>query len=137
MILLDTNLLSEMLRKEPLPPVTVWIESHNAKLAIPAIAIAELSFGIERIRPSERSRQLEAAFDEICKRFARQIIPFDAQSALVYGKIAGALQRRGRMMSMPDAMIAATALRHRSALATRNTKHFVGLGIELFNPWNA
>ena len=125
------------MRKDPHPAVTTWIASHNETLAIPAVAIAELSFGIERIRPAERSQKLEVAFDEICKRFSARIIAFDAQSALVYGKLVGTLQRRGRLISMPDGMIAATALRHRTALATRNTKHFTGLGIELFNPWEA
>lgn len=136
MIILDTNVLSEVMNKTSDGRVRAWIENNESNLALSVIVIAEIAYGIERIRPAERSEKLEIAFDGIRKRYAGHILPFDDLSALVYGKITGSAARRGQQISMADGLIAATALRYNAAIATRNIRHFAGLGIELFNPWN-
>jgi predicted nucleic acid-binding protein len=135
-IILDTNVLSEFMNKTGDMRVRSWIENNEGNLALSVVVIAEIAYGIERIRPAERSEKLEIAFKDIRERYADHILPFDDLSALVYGKITGSASRRGRQITMADGLIAATALRYNSAIATRNIRHFANLGIELFNPWN-
>jgi predicted nucleic acid-binding protein len=135
-IFLDTNVVSETMSKKPNAKVMAWLQSEEHALCLPAVVVAEIAYGIERIRPAERSKQLETVFENMRLRFGRRVYVFDEMSALVYGKIVGGMERLGRQISVADGMIAATAMRHNAVLATGNTKHFAGLGLELVNPWN-
>jgi predicted nucleic acid-binding protein len=136
MILLDTNVVSETICKVPNQNVMNWIDGNESATALPSVTIAEIAFGIERIRPAERSHELARALQDIMKRYTNRIYAFDQMSALLYGEIVGGAFRRGRQIAIADGMIAATALRHNATLATRNTAHFTGLGLELINPWD-
>lgn len=135
MIFLDTNVVSELMRKSPDPVVVGWLERHDAELALSTIVIGEIAFGVEKIRPAERGRRLARDFDELRRRYADRIFAFTEAAALAYGALMGERSRAGRPMSIPDAMIAAIAKTHAATLATRNLADFQGFGLELISPW--
>ena len=112
-----------------------WITRHDAEIALSSIVIAEMAFGIERIRPDERAPRLALALDAICARYAGRVFGFDDEAAHLYGRVMGEAERKGRKMATPDGMIAAIALQHDSPLATRNMPHFAIEGLRLINPW--
>lgn len=136
MIFLDTNVVSETLKTEPDPQVIDWLIRHDAELALPTVTLAELAFGIERIRPDERARRLERGLAGWRQRFQDRIFAFNEAAALAYGEIMGQAARAGRAMSVPDGMIAATAKVHSARLATRNIADFRDSGLDLLDPWS-
>ncbi len=135
MILLDTNVVSETLRLSPDANVLVWLERHDAELALSTIVIAELAFGIEKVRPDQRARRLASGLEEWRRRFAGRIFAFTEDAALAYGDFMGRAARGGHPMSVPDGMIAAIAQVCDCPLATRNTRDFAQTGITLVDPW--
>lgn len=135
MIFIDTNVLSETLRKAPDENVMAWLEQHDIALALPTVTIAEVAYGIAKIRPDERAQRLQLGLDGWRRRFADRIFGLTEEAALVYGAIMGEAARRGRTMSAPDGMIAAIALSHAGSLATRNVQHFETTGLDLIDPW--
>jgi predicted nucleic acid-binding protein len=135
MIFLDTNVVSETMRRTPHPGVASWLEAHLGRLAISSVVIGEIAAGILRIREHERSPLLLLNLLSWRTRLAGRIHPFDERSADIYGKIASESWRTGANISAPDGMIAAIALQHGAALATRNTRHFRFTGLELVDPW--
>lgn len=135
MIFLDTNVVSETLRLQPEPRVTDWLTRHDAELALSSVVIAELAFGIEKIRPDQRAGRLASGLDAWRQRFAGRIFAFTEEAALVYGHLMGQAVRNGRALSAQDGMIAAIALTHASPLATRNRSDFEPTGVALIDPW--
>jgi predicted nucleic acid-binding protein len=134
-IFLDTNVVSEALRKRPDEAVTAWLVRHDAELALPTVTIAEIAFGIAKIRPDERAPRLAEGLASWRKRFADRIFGLTEEAALAYGEIMGDAVRRGRPMSAPDGMIAAIAMVNGGRLATRNLADFEDVGLELVSPW--
>ena len=136
-VLLDTNVLSELLRSRPDPAVAAWVDSQPAEsLCISAVTQAEMLLGA-RLLPAGKRRQgleraLAAMFDE---DFGERILPFDSAVVAAYVDIVAARRAAGRPISQFDAQIAATARHHRSSLATRNTGDFEGCGVSLIDPW--
>ena len=135
MIFLDTDVVSETLRKSPSEAVIAWLVRHDAELALPTVTIAEIAFGIQKIRPDQRAERLEQALSDWRRRFADRIFGVTEEAALAYGDIMGAAARQGRGMSAPDGMIAAIARVNGGRLATRNLSDFAGTGLELISPW--
>ncbi|KNY15632.1 MULTISPECIES: type II toxin-antitoxin system VapC family toxin [unclassified Shinella] len=135
MIFLDTNVVSETLKKAPSENVLAWLTRFDAELALPTVTIAEIAFGIQKIRPDERAVRLEQGLAEWRRRFAGRIFGLTEAAALAYGEIMGQAVREGRPMSAPDGMIAAIARVNGGRLATRNTRDFTGTGIEVVDPW--
>lgn len=135
MIFLDTNVVSETLRKEPDEAVIAWLVRFDAELALPTVTIAEIAFGIQKIRPDQRADRLEEGLMEWRRRFAGRIFGFTEEAAMAYGDIMGAAARKGRGMSAPDGMIAAIARVNGGRLATRNLKDFETAGLDLVSPW--
>jgi hypothetical protein len=135
LIFLDTNVVSETLRKSPDQAVIAWLAHHDAELALPTIIIAEIAFGIAKIRPDERAARLERGLSGWRRRFADRIFGLTEEAALAYGEIMGAAARQGIGMSAPDGMIAAIAQVNGGRLATRNLSDFRVSGIELISPW--
>ncbi|HCG38749.1 MAG: plasmid stabilization protein [Pseudomonas sp. K35] len=138
MILLDTNVLSELMRAKPAPQVLEWVDAQPAsELAISAITVAEILYGIARMPDGKRKQGLldiaSAMFDE---DFAGSILPFDADAAVYYAEIAAATEAKGRIVDMADAQIAAIGRLHDAVIATRNTRHFEPLGVALIDPWS-
>lgn len=136
MIFLDTNVVSETLRKAPDPNVVEWLVRHDAELALPTATIAEIAFGIAKIRPDERAFRLEQRLADWRRRFADRIFGLTEDAALAYGELMGAAVRRGQPMSAPDGMIAAIAQVNGGRLATRNLTDFRDTGLELVSPWS-
>ena len=135
MIFLDTNVVSETLRKSPDPSVTSWLLRHDAELALPTVTIAEIAFGIQKILPDRRAARLERGLSDWRRRFADRIFGLTEEAALAYGEIMGAASRQGLGMSAPDGMIAAIARVNGGRLATRNLTDFRTTGLDLVSPW--
>lgn len=135
MIFLDTNVVSESLRKTPDPAVMAWLVRHDAEISLPTVTIAEVAFGIHKIRPDERADRLERGLAGWRHRFAGRIFALTEEAALAYGEIMGDAKRRGHGMSAPDGMIAAIARINGGRLATRNISDFATTGLTLLSPW--
>ena len=136
MIFLDTNVISETLRKTPNQAVIAWLVRNDAELALPTVTIAEIAFGIGKIRPVERAARPEEGLASWRHGFADRIFAFTEAAALAYGDIMSAAFRRGRPMTAPDGMIAATARINGGRLATRNLADFAASDVELVCPWD-
>lgn len=137
--LLDTNVLSELLRAEPDGLVLRWFsQQHADALFVSAITQAEMLYGAALLPRGRRRAQLEQAlqamFDE---EFARRVLPFDGQAAVAYAALAATRRSTGKPISQFDAQIAAIALTHRATLVTRNVDDFNGCGLTVVNPWQA
>ncbi|WP_077122564.1 type II toxin-antitoxin system VapC family toxin [Agrobacterium rosae] len=135
MIFLDTNVISETLKEAPDSAVIAWLVRHDAELALPTVAVAELAFGIQMIRPDQRADRLEEGLASWSRRFSEKMFALTEEAALAYGHIMGDASRQGRGMSAPDGMIAAIARINGGRLATRNLKVFETTGLELISPW--
>lgn len=131
MIFLDTNVVSETLRRSPEPAVIAWLVKHDAELALSTVAIADIA----KIRPDQRALRLEQGLADWRRRFADRIFDLTEEAALAYGDVMGAASRLGRGMSAPDGMIAAIARVNGGRLATRNLADFRTTGLELISPW--
>jgi predicted nucleic acid-binding protein len=135
-IFLDTNVVSETLRKAPTPAVIAWLVRYDAELALPTVTIAEIAFGIAKIQPDQRAVRLEQGLADWRHRFADRIFGLTEEAALAYGEIMGAASRLGLGMSAPDGMIAAIARVNGGRLATRNLTDFRTTGLDLNSPWD-
>jgi hypothetical protein len=138
MILLDTNVISELMRPRPNPTVEDWIGLYAATdFYISAITEAELRYGVEAMPQGSRQRQLQAALAGMLEEdFVGRILPFDSAAAIAYATIATERRRAGRPISQMDAQIASIARSKGAPLATRNATDFNGCGITVVNPWN-
>lgn len=139
MILLDTNVLSELMRPSPESKVLRWVDSHaEAEIWISAVTVAEIRLGVALLPKGKRKKLLadlaEAMFQE---DFPDRCLPFDCSAAAEYASIVATRTRQGRSISVEDAQIAAIACTGGLMLATRNTKDFSGIdGLILVNPWD-
>jgi predicted nucleic acid-binding protein len=135
-IFLDTNVVSETLRKSPDPAVIAWLVRYDTELALPTVTIAEIAFGIAKIKPDQRAVPIEQALADWRHRFADRIFGLTEEAALAYGEIMGAASQQGHGMSAPDGMIAAIAQVNGGRLATRNLTDFRTTGLDLISPWD-
>ncbi len=135
MILLDTNVVSELMKDAPDPAVERWYLLNEDDCALPSIALAELAYGIARLADGIRRRGLEARLTEWRLRYATRTVAFGASAAMRYGPMLAAATAAGRPMSLPDAQISAIALDEQAAVATRNVADFEPSGASLINPW--
>jgi hypothetical protein len=138
-IVLDTNVLSEMLRPKPARQVESWMAAQPpAMLFLTAVTQAEILYGLALLDDGKRRNKLSAAIKPIFDEdFAERILPFDADAAIDYAAIAGARRSAGRPISQFDAQIAAIVRSRGATLATRNTRDFEGCGIDIVDPWMA
>jgi toxin FitB len=125
--LLDTSILSELTKPRPAIKVKQWVDAHYLECGLPAIVLAELVRGVERLDPGKRRAELERALDDIREQYTDAILAFDEKVAVEWGKYLAQLERTGRMPGYQDSQIAATALSHDLTVATRNTAHFPGV----------
>jgi predicted nucleic acid-binding protein len=138
-ILLDTNVVSQLVREHPDERVLEWLAQHDlADLWLSVVTGAELLTGVAYL-PEGRRRDAQASgVHELLETvFEGRVLSFEAHAAIEYADVMAARRRAGRPISVPDAMIAAGALAARATLATRNTKDFEGLGLDLVDPWTA
>lgn len=136
MIILDTNVVSELVRTLPDLTVRDWVLSREAsELFTTSITLAEIHYGIERLPEGKRKQLLKDAVSEVFKAFRDHVLAFDATAAVHYAFIVSDRDRLGMPIDGFDAQIASICRVHGAALATRNLKDFQGVGIDLIDPW--
>jgi len=136
-ILLDTNVLSELIRPEPNEGVTTWLDSlDSAAVATTAITAAELRYGVARMPAGQRRERLNEAIRGLIEDdLEGRVEPFDAAAATHYAALVSDRDKAGRPISMADGQIAAICRKLGATLATRNTSDFQDTGIDLLDPW--
>ena len=139
MILIDTNVISELMRSSPAPAVLDWFGGQDANtLHFSAVAEAELRRGAAILPKGRRRDRLIAAIDSmISEDFAGRVWPFDSAAAIAFVGISAGRRVAGQPISFPDCQIAAIASARGAALATRDVNDFAGCGIELIDPWSS
>jgi len=138
MILLDTNVISELMRAKPAEIVLEWFGQHDAgDLFICAVTEAELRTGVAILPNGQRSDRLQLAIDGMIDQdFQGRVLPFDSLAAQAYAEIAAQRRAAGRPIAEADCQIAAIARATNAPIATRNVKDFDGCGVRVINPWN-
>jgi predicted nucleic acid-binding protein len=136
-IILDTNVLSALMRDEPDPAVVAWLDTQPPEsIWTTAITVFEVRTGLDLLDVTRRRQRLEAAFERLlAEDLDGRVLAFDTPAAHAARTIVTQRQRAGRAVEIRDAQIAGISLARRGSLATGNTKHFTGLGIRLTNPW--
>ncbi len=137
MIVLDTNVVSEILRPRRDLAVIAWLDRQAvATLYIASVSMAELLAGAAYLPDGRRKAELRAAIDHVLKRlFSTRVLPFDADAAHFYANMASLARRAGVAISVPDGQIAAIAAAHGFSVATRDTAPFIAAGVPVVNPW--
>lgn len=137
MILIDTNVISEMMKLVPGKIVLEWIDRQEVtELFISTITLAEISYGLNALPDGKRRESLEGAFTKaILESFTGRILAFDELAAYQYGKIMGHRKKLGKALGILDGQIAAIATVHNAKVATRNVCDFVHCGLQLINPF--
>jgi predicted nucleic acid-binding protein len=137
MIVLDTNVISELLRPAPAKQVEAWLSAQNgATVYFTAVGEAELRHGVAILSAGRRRTALSKAIEGILEEdFRDRILPFDRAAASAYAAIAAGRRAAGRPISQFDCQIAAITRAHEAAVATRNTGDYEGCGIEVIDPW--
>ncbi len=135
--LVDTNVISEILRRAPDTNVVAWAQRKaKPELFLSVVSIGELRKGVSILPSSARRNDLERSIqDQVPFWFHGRVLPVTQAIAERWGELDSRRQLAGRPLSMPDGLIAATALEHDLTLVTRNVKDFEGLGIIMLNPW--
>ena len=138
MIVLDTNVCSEVVKPAPSAAVLLWLRAQDRAAFITAITAAEVLYGVESLPHGKRRAQLLDAAEKMLKgEYENRILSFDERAARLYAPIRAAREAAGRPISDLDAMIAAIARSHGAPVATRNIADFEGCGIRTINPWSA
>jgi toxin FitB len=138
-ILLDTNVLSALMRRETDPAVVAWLDAQPPEsIWTTSITVFEVRFGLEIMATGRRRRMLEDAFKTMLEEdFEGRVIPFDDAAAHTAARIAAERRRLGATIEIRDVQIAGIAAARKATIATRNTRHFQGLGPPLVDPWSA
>jgi predicted nucleic acid-binding protein len=139
MILLDTNVISELMRETPDMSVALWISARKPMhFGVTTISIAEIMRGLERLPKGKRRSTLKTNFDSFVNQaFGNRVFTFDEEAAHLYGMVAMKREKAGLHAEPVDMMIAAVAVSLKASIATRNIKDFEGCGVSLINPWES
>lgn len=139
MILLDTNVISALMQKRADPVVVAWLDAQPPEsIWTTSVTVFEIRFGLELLASGRRRRLLEDAFNRMLEEdFEGRVVPFDEAAAQLAARIAAEGRRAGRGIEIRDVQIAGIAAARKGTIATRNTRHFEGLGPELIDPWSA
>ena len=137
MLVVDTNVLSELMRPTPNAAIASWIAEHaTSSLHITAVSEAELRFGLAIMPPGRRRDGLAEGLERMLRTgFANRVLPFDSAAASAYAEIAAARRAMGRPMPEADCQIAAIARSRGMAVLTRNVRDFADAGIDVIDPW--
>lgn len=137
MILLDTSVVSELMKSAPEPAVMAWINAiPGATVFVSAVTRAEILYGVALVPDGKRRQGLaRAAYTAFETYFRGRILPFDSEAAEAFAELAAGRCQAGRPISQADAQIAAIARSRGADLATRNVPDFEGCGVEIINPW--
>jgi predicted nucleic acid-binding protein len=138
MIVVDTNVLSEVIRPVPSSKVVRWMEARPAAgLFTTAITLGEMLYGVELVASGKRRVALQQAMETMFEdKFAGRILTFDQDAARAFADISAACRRLGRPISEMDAQVGGIARSRGAAIATRNVRDFQDCGVELIDPWS-
>jgi predicted nucleic acid-binding protein len=136
--LLDTCVISELVKPKPVARVVAWIEScEERSLYLSVITLGELEKGVAKLPASGRRARLEGWIRrDLLDRFRGRILPVDEAVATRWGTLAGTAERRGEALPVIDGLIAATGIAHDLTVVTRNTSDFARSGARCFDPWS-
>jgi len=136
--LLDTSVISELVRKSPHLPVLEWIgEQDETSLYLSVVTIGEIEKGIARLPASARKTKLQSwVRRDLVERFGARLLPIDIRVSARWGTLTGESEKRGQPLPVIDSLIAATALVHGFAVVTRNVEDFKRCGVACVNPWD-
>lgn len=135
MILLDTNVLSEMHHPMGSPRVAEQVAHRQGDLHLSVVALGEMLYGIRILRDGRRRSELETYYADLARTFGDRILPVIASIAECWAELRAGHRQSGRVLPLADGLIAATAIVHDLTLWTRNTRDFEGTGVRVFNPW--
>lgn len=135
--LLDTCVLSELVKRRPEPAVVEWIRDQDEhRLFLSVITIGELQKGITKLEAGAKRERLKRwVAEDLAARFHRRIIPVDSRVASSWGAMLGEAKSKGKPIPVVDALIGATARVHQCVVVTRNVVDLERTGVEVFNPW--
>ena len=135
--LLDTNVISELIAREPNPKILDWIDSLDpASVYLSVITIGEIRKGIEKLAPSRRKDQLTLWLEsDLLPRFSGKTVDITIDVMLAWGELTGRLERDGNPIAAIDSFIAASVLNGKYTLVTRNVHDFQHTGVPIVNPW--
>jgi predicted nucleic acid-binding protein len=138
-IILDTNVLSALMRTVPDEAVVDWLDQQPAdSIWITSVTVFEARFGLSLVPPGRKRLALERAFARVLEEdLAHRVLDFDEVAAAEAARLAADRQRRGRTADLRDTLIGGIAQARRASIATRNTNHFEGLSVPVVNPWTA
>jgi toxin FitB len=137
MTILDTNVISGLMRQTPDQAVVSWLDTQpRTSIWITSITVLEVQFGLQIMPSGKRRSALAQAFEMVLSKLAHRVAPFDLAAAERSASLMAAQQKKGRPVDLRDTMIAGIVLAHHAALATRNTAHFHDAGVSLVNPWS-
>lgn len=138
MIVVDTNVISELMRPAPDAHVRLWIgEQDLAELHVTAITLAEIAYGVTRLPAGRRKALITSTADDVIAAFHGRVVAFDEAAVPHYARIVSVRERAGRPVTVIDGQIAAICAAFEATLATRNIKDFKGTGVALIDPWVA
>jgi predicted nucleic acid-binding protein len=138
MIILDTNVLSAVMRHTPDQNVIAWLDRQpRTSVWTSSVTVLEVRFGLQVLPSGKRRSALVRAFDEVLDAIGHRVASFDVAAAQQAGDLMASRQRLGRPGDLRDTMIAGIALARRATLATRNTAHFNDISVPVVNPWLA
>jgi len=136
MIILDTNVLSALMRQAPDQNVVTWLDRQpRTSVWTTSVTVFEVRFGLQILATGKRRTLLTEAFEELLVRIGQRVVTFDVAAAQQTSDLMAARHKRGRPGDLRDTMIAGIALAQHATLATRNTVHFEDAPIPLVNPW--
>ena len=137
MIIIDTNIVSELMKESPAGEVVSWMNDQEAsELFLTTITLGEIGYGLEILPQGKRRLQLEQGFERvIAEAFTGRILAFDEEAARLYGVLMGRCKAIGRPLSILDGQIASIARARGCAVATRNVRDFVECGVDILNPF--
>ena len=137
--LLDTCLVSELIKKRPEPRVVDWVRRQpEDRLYLSVVTLSELQKGISKLKDRQRARKLQAWLDEdLLERFAGRLLDVTPAVARIWGRIQGEAERFGRTLPAIDSLIASTAFDLGAPVVTRNVDDMAPSGVEIVNPWEA
>jgi predicted nucleic acid-binding protein len=136
MIVLDTNVLSALMRSAPDKNVVAWLDRQpRTSIWTTSVTVLEVQFGLQIMVGGKRQNALRQAFKEVLASVGHRVLPFDAAAAQQAGDLMATRQKKGRPVELRDTMIAGIVLVQRATLATRNTSHFDDISTLLIDPW--
>jgi toxin FitB len=136
MIILDTNVISALMRVTPEAKVVAWLDRQpRASIWTTAVTVFEVQFGIEILEQGRRRLALGQSFATFLEKIEQRIAVFDLASSIAAASLAATRRRNGRSVELRDTMIAGITIAQHGALATRNTAHFDDISAQVINPW--